>query len=37
MVSKDVQVFSYDGHTLKDTGTRIALSGGSAAIRTAEP
>jgi DNA-binding beta-propeller fold protein YncE len=37
MVSKDVQVFSYDGHTLKDTGTHIALSGGSAAIRTAEP
>lgn len=37
MVSKDVQVFSYDGRSLKDTGTHIALSGGSAAIRTAEP
>ena len=37
MVSKDVQVFSYDGSTLKDTGTHIALSGGPAAIRTAEP
>jgi hypothetical protein len=29
-------VFSLDGATLKDTGVRIAVKGGPAAIRTAD-
>lgn len=36
MVEKDIQIFSFDGVTLKDTGTRIKLPGGGAAIRTSE-
>jgi hypothetical protein len=35
MVGKDLQVFSLDGGTLKDTGVRIAVKGGPAAIRIA--
>src|SRR5499426_4107517 len=36
MVEKDLQVFSLDGGTLKDTGVRIAVKGGPAAIRIAD-
>jgi DNA-binding beta-propeller fold protein YncE len=36
MVEKDIQVFSLEGSTLKDTGVRIAVKGGPAAIRTAD-
>ena len=36
MVSKDFWVFSWDGTTLKDTGQRVKVNGGTAAIRTAE-
>ena len=36
MVEKDIQVFQWNGTTLKDTGTRIKVSGGSAALRTAD-
>jgi DNA-binding beta-propeller fold protein YncE len=36
MVEKNVQVFSIDGGTVKDTGHKIALKGGGAAIRTAD-
>jgi DNA-binding beta-propeller fold protein YncE len=36
MVEKDIQVFQWDGTTLKDTGTRIKVKGGSAALRTAD-
>jgi DNA-binding beta-propeller fold protein YncE len=36
MLEKDVQVFRFDGRTLADTGQRIALSGGGAALRTAK-
>jgi DNA-binding beta-propeller fold protein YncE len=36
MVEKDLQVFSLDGSTLKDTGVRIAVKGGPAAIRNAD-
>ena len=36
MVEKDIQVFQWDGTTLKDTGTRIKVNGGSAALRTAD-
>jgi DNA-binding beta-propeller fold protein YncE len=35
MVQKDVQVFAWDGRTLKETA-RIKVNGGPAAIRTAE-
>ncbi len=35
MVEKDLWVFSFDGTALKDTGQRIKVKGGSAAIRTA--
>jgi len=35
MVEKDIQVLSLDGSTLKDTGVRIAVKGGPAAIRAA--
>ena len=30
MVEKELQVFSLDGGTLKDTGVRIAVKGGPA-------
>ena len=36
MVEKNVQVFSVDGNTVKDTGHKIALKGGAAAIRIAD-
>ncbi len=36
MVEKDYWVFSWDGSTLKDTGQRVKVNGGPAAIRTAE-
>ena len=36
MVEKELQVFSLEGSTLKDTGVRIAVKGGPAAIRTAD-
>jgi len=36
MVEKDLQVFAWDGSTLKDTGHRIKVKGGPAAIRTAD-
>jgi DNA-binding beta-propeller fold protein YncE len=36
MVEKNVQVFSIDGNSVKDTGHKIALKGGGAAIRTAD-
>jgi DNA-binding beta-propeller fold protein YncE len=36
MVEKDLQVFSLNGGTLKDTGVRIAVKGGPAAIRIAD-
>ena len=36
MVEKDYWVFSWDGTTLKDTGGRVKMNGGPAAIRTAE-
>jgi DNA-binding beta-propeller fold protein YncE len=35
MVEKDVQVFAWDGKTLRETG-RIKVSGGAAAVRAAE-
>ena len=36
MVEKDVQVFEIGGASLTDTGTRIKVNGGAAAIRTIE-
>jgi DNA-binding beta-propeller fold protein YncE len=36
MVQKDIQVFRIDGMRLLDTGQRIALKGGGAALRTAD-
>jgi DNA-binding beta-propeller fold protein YncE len=36
MVEKDFWVFSWDGSTLKDTGQRVKVNGGPAAIRTAD-
>jgi DNA-binding beta-propeller fold protein YncE len=36
MVEQDIQVFSLDGGTLRDTGVRIAVKGGPAALRTAD-
>jgi DNA-binding beta-propeller fold protein YncE len=36
MVEKEIQVLGLDGTTLKDTGVRIAVKGGPAAIRTAD-
>jgi DNA-binding beta-propeller fold protein YncE len=36
MVEKDYWVFSWDGQSLKDTGQRVKMSGGPAAIRTVE-
>jgi len=36
MVEKDVQVFEWNGTTLKDTGTRLKVKGGPGSIRTVE-
>src|SRR5712691_10618180 len=36
MMEKDIQVFRWDGSALKDTGARIKVKGGSAALRTAD-
>jgi DNA-binding beta-propeller fold protein YncE len=36
MVERDYWVFSWDGSTLKDTGQRVKVNGGPAAIRTAD-
>ena len=36
MVEKDVQVLRWDGRALRDTGVRIKVNGGSAAVRTAD-
>ena len=36
MVEKDYWVFAWDGTALKDTGGRVKMNGGPAAIRTAE-
>jgi DNA-binding beta-propeller fold protein YncE len=36
MVEKDYWVFRWDGSTLKDTGQRVKVNGGPAAIRTPE-
>ena len=36
MIEKDYWVFQWDGATLRDTGQRIKMNGGPAAIRTAE-
>jgi DNA-binding beta-propeller fold protein YncE len=36
MVEKDLWVFEWTGSTLRDTGQRIKVNGGSAALRTAE-
>jgi DNA-binding beta-propeller fold protein YncE len=37
MMEKDLAVISWDGSNLKDTGVRVKLGAGPAAIRTAEP
>ena len=36
MVEKDLWVFEWNGTTLRDTGQRIKVNGGSAAVRTTE-
>jgi len=36
MIEKDYWVFQWDGTTLRDTGQRVRVNGGPAAIRTAE-
>jgi DNA-binding beta-propeller fold protein YncE len=36
MVEKDYWIFEWDGMTLRDTGQRVRVNGGPAAIRTAE-
>jgi DNA-binding beta-propeller fold protein YncE len=36
MVEKDLWVFEWNGTTLRDTGHRIKVNGGSAAVRTAD-
>jgi DNA-binding beta-propeller fold protein YncE len=36
MLERDIQVFRFDGGNLTDTGQRIPLNGGGAAIRTAK-
>ena len=36
MLERDIQVFHFDGTQLSDTGQRIKLSGGGAALRTAK-
>lgn len=37
MVEREIQVFAFDGASLRDTGQRIKTSGGPSAIRTATP
>ena len=37
MVERELQVFSFDGTNVKDTGQRIAVKGGPSAIRVASP
>jgi hypothetical protein len=36
MVERDIVVFRFDGSRLEDTGQRIKLNGGGAAIRAAD-
>jgi hypothetical protein len=36
MVEKEIQILSLDGTTLRDTGVRIGVKGGPAAIRFAD-
>ncbi len=36
MIEKDYWVFQWDGTALRDTGQRVKMNGGPAAIRTAE-
>jgi hypothetical protein len=36
MVERDIQVFRWDGTTLRDTGQRLKMNGGPAALRTAK-
>jgi len=36
MVEKDIQVFQWNGSALRDTGQRIKVNGGPAAVRTVE-
>jgi DNA-binding beta-propeller fold protein YncE len=36
MVEKDLQIFDWNGSTLKDSGHRIKLNGGPAAVRIAD-
>jgi DNA-binding beta-propeller fold protein YncE len=36
MVEKDIMVLKVAGHTLEDTGQRLHVKGGPAAVRTAE-
>jgi len=36
MIEKDYWVFQWDGKTLRDTGQRVKMNGGPAAIRTAD-
>ena len=36
MIEKDYWVFEWNGTTLRDTGVRVAVKGGAAAIRTAD-
>ena len=36
MVEKDYWVFQWDGKTLRDTGQRVKVNGGAAALRTAD-
>ncbi|HVR61347.1 MAG TPA: YncE family protein [Polyangia bacterium] len=36
MIARDVEIFSWNGNNLADTGWRIPVGGGSAAIRTAD-
>jgi len=37
MVERELQVFSFDGTNVKDTGQRIAVKGGPSRIRVASP
>ena len=36
MVEQEIWVFEWNGSTLRDTGQRIKVNGGSAALRTAD-
>ncbi|MGH7347321.1 MAG: YncE family protein, partial [Candidatus Rokuibacteriota bacterium] len=36
MVEKEIQILGLDGTTLRDTGVRIGVKGGPAAIRSAD-